>query len=127
VIFDDERRVVLFHHTYRRRYEWSLPGGWMDRGEEPAEALAREIREESSLTVEVGKPLTALAGPVAPNFEVVYRARLTGGTFRPSAEVDRLEAFAATALPELKPYQRELILRTWNRLFGSVADSSRDG
>jgi 8-oxo-dGTP diphosphatase len=110
VIRDDRGRVLLFHHTYRRRFHWSLPGGWLKRGEEPAACVVREIKEETDLDIEVVRPLRALAGPVAPNFEVVYLARLLGGAFRPSAEVDKIAWFTADDLPDLKPYQRELIL-----------------
>ncbi|NLH50017.1 MAG: NUDIX hydrolase [Myxococcales bacterium] len=110
VIFDDRGRLVLFHHTYRRRYHWSFPGGWIRRYEEPEEALRREIREEAALDLEVLAPLASLAGPVWPNFEVVYLARFAGGAFRPSAEVDEMAAFTAADLPDLKPYQRSLAL-----------------
>lgn len=37
---------------------WSLPGGYMDAGEMPAEALRREVGEEVGLTVVVGELLT---------------------------------------------------------------------
>jgi ADP-ribose pyrophosphatase YjhB (NUDIX family) len=30
---------------------WSLPGGWVDVGESPSEAVAREVREESGYAV----------------------------------------------------------------------------
>ncbi len=110
VIFDDAGRVVLFHHTYRRQFNWSLPGGWLKRGEDPARALAREVHEETTLKVEVLAPVKAVALEVAPQFEVIYLARLTGGEFHPSAEVDAVGRFTADDLPPLKPYQRELVL-----------------
>jgi len=111
VVFDAQGRVLLFHHTYRRQWDWSLPGGWLRRGEEPADAVAREIKEETSLEVEVLGPLAATALPVAPNFEVIFRGRLRGGVFRPSAEVDRIEWFDLDDLPDIKPYQEALIRR----------------
>lgn len=44
------RRVLLVRQTYRN--ELGLPGGGLRRGEAPAEAAARELREETGLAVE---------------------------------------------------------------------------
>jgi 8-oxo-dGTP diphosphatase len=35
---------------------WETPGGGIDREESPQEALAREIKEETGLSVSVGEP-----------------------------------------------------------------------
>jgi ADP-ribose pyrophosphatase YjhB (NUDIX family) len=108
--FDDRGRALLFHHTYRRRFSWSLPGGWLGRGEDPAEALAREFREEANLQIEVGELLRASARPAYPHIELLYRVRVVDGEFRPSREVDAMEFFDCAALPELPGDQRQVII-----------------
>jgi ADP-ribose pyrophosphatase YjhB (NUDIX family) len=45
VIFDEQERVLLMREKIDGR--WSLPGGWADPGDSPAEAVTREILEES--------------------------------------------------------------------------------
>lgn len=46
-LFVDDDRVLLVRKTYGNR--WDIPGGYVDRGESPAAACQREIREELSL------------------------------------------------------------------------------
>lgn len=49
--------------------EWGLPGGAMEPGEEPAETLVREIREETALEV-VPERIVGVYG--GPDFRVRY-------------------------------------------------------
>ena len=87
VIKDERGRLLLI----KRGHEpgaglWSLPGGRIEPGETDAEALVREMLEETGLTVEVGRLLgrvrrPGLAGDVIDISD--YAATVTGGTLRP--------------------------------------------
>jgi ADP-ribose pyrophosphatase YjhB (NUDIX family) len=43
-------RVLLVRHTYARRGEWDIPGGFLHPGENPEVALRRELAEELGVT-----------------------------------------------------------------------------
>ena len=58
------------------RVGWSLPGGLLDRGERPAEAVVREVREETGLDVEVGLPVATAVDARVRRVDVVYRLRV---------------------------------------------------
>ena len=80
IVDDADGRVLLARHTYRRSSPWALPGGWVRRGEDPSATIAREILEETGLTIDVLGALTVQReGP--RNLTIVYAARVTGGTF----------------------------------------------
>jgi 8-oxo-dGTP pyrophosphatase MutT (NUDIX family) len=58
VICDKHGRILVARHVYRRQ-PWSMPSGLVDRGEQPAEALARELHEELGVEAVVGRLLHA--------------------------------------------------------------------
>lgn len=75
------------------RGRWFLPGGGVDHGESPADAVRREIQEEAGLTVELG-PLLDVVSDVRMlpdetslhTVRVIYRVASWTGTLR--AETD---------------------------------------
>lgn len=42
--------ILLLHHRFHNENPWGFPGGWMDRGETPQQAMLRELREETGYT-----------------------------------------------------------------------------
>lgn len=56
VIFDDAGRVLLTREpdSRGRLGRWALPGGGVEHGEHPEQAVVREVQEESALRVRVG-------------------------------------------------------------------------
>jgi 8-oxo-dGTP diphosphatase len=87
VIRDDKGRLLLV----KRGHEpgaglWSLPGGRIEPGETDAEALVREMREETGLEIEPGPLLGAVQRPAGDGAVIDirdYSAVVTGGTLIP--------------------------------------------
>jgi ADP-ribose pyrophosphatase YjhB (NUDIX family) len=57
VIFNDAGQVLMVEHVFRPYHAWGLPGGWVNRGENPAQTIQREVKEELNLTIQVKKLL----------------------------------------------------------------------
>src|SRR2546430_13213622 len=51
LIFDDEGRILLLEHVFRPDSGWGLPGGFINKAEQPETALRRELQEEIGLEV----------------------------------------------------------------------------
>jgi 8-oxo-dGTP diphosphatase len=61
VVIDREGHVLLAKRAHEPlKGEWSLPGGAVELGETLEAAVARELREETGLTVEVGPVVEVL-------------------------------------------------------------------
>jgi ADP-ribose pyrophosphatase YjhB (NUDIX family) len=104
-VFEGDR-VLLVQEISDGR--WSLPGGWADVGESPAEVAAREVREEAGLEVRVARLLAVLdkrKHPYPPQVWHVYKlfflCEVTGGALRTSAETPGVDWFRRDALPPL--------------------------
>jgi 8-oxo-dGTP diphosphatase len=83
---------------------WSIPGGRIEPGETDAEALVREMIEETGLTVEVGRLIGRVQRP-GLNGAVIdirdYAATVTGGKLRPGDDAADARWVAAAELESL--------------------------
>ena len=112
VIFNDRRQVLLLKHRFRAGSGWGLPGGFLERGEQPIEALRRELREEIGLEVDDVEVFAARSFSKPKQVEVLFRARANAEVKSLTIEVERAEWFGLDSLPEGLPRdQRDYIER----------------
>src|SRR5689334_1153787 len=105
VLVEQDGRVL----SVRRANEpyrglWTLPAGFVNGGEDPAKAAARECLEETGLIVEVKHVLDVIAGLEhnrGADFLIVYEAQVISGELVPADDADAAEWFAYDALPQL--------------------------
>jgi ADP-ribose pyrophosphatase YjhB (NUDIX family) len=91
---------------------WTLPGGGVDFGEDPAHAVLRELVEESGLSAELEGLafVNSVTGEneIAPGpdryhgVRIVYNARVTGGELRDEIEesTDKAEWIPLQQVPQ---------------------------
>jgi ADP-ribose pyrophosphatase YjhB (NUDIX family) len=114
VILDERDRVLLLQHVFRAGDGWGIPGGFIERGEQPGAALRRELREETGLEVEDARLVSARTLKTARQIELLFvaRARNAAQARAASGEVRRAEWFERGAMPSgLSRDQRRLIER----------------
>ena len=84
---------------------WDVPGGFVEEGEHPREALVREVREETGLDVETGRFVgiwmdTYGTGPDAVStLNLYWEASVTGGALQAADDVSEVRWFPLDALP----------------------------
>jgi 8-oxo-dGTP pyrophosphatase MutT (NUDIX family) len=114
VIPDAEGRILLQEKAAEPG--WFIPGGAIEPGEHPEEALVREVAEETGLIVAPRKVVLVIGGAEYryryPNGDwveitgLLYQCDVVGRSDGPlDAETKHLEYFSREALPELAlPY-----------------------
>ena len=107
---DRNGQILLARHRFGSP-QWRFLGGFLSPGERLEDALAREVREETGLEIEVGPILEASQGFRWKHVELVYAYRPAGGLERLSSEVIELRAFDPGELPDVRADQRGLIER----------------
>jgi len=112
LVFNDQGEILLLKHLFRPGSGWGLPGGFIEAGEQPRDALLRELREETGLELEQIEIFETRAFKRPMQIEIVFRCYAAGEARPQSMEVDRAVWFPPNSLPEGLPAdQQELIKR----------------
>lgn len=100
VIFDEQGRILIFRHTYRK-FEWGLPAGGLEHHEQPADAIVREFYEETGMKIEIEKMLTAVSAREDHHISLIYLCRIVSGEFKESHEIAEMKYFRLDELPAM--------------------------
>ncbi|WP_130861364.1 NUDIX domain-containing protein [Bacilliculturomica massiliensis] len=142
IAVDEENRVLMVKQHHEDRDIWMLPGGGIEEGENAREAAAREVLEETGLSVEVGPMLwhvEEVSETRGQRFVNFFFARAAGGepelgrdpefdaAHQVLREVRFLSAEAIAALPHVYPefLRTELPAVLENSAQGGMYDAFR--
>jgi ADP-ribose pyrophosphatase YjhB (NUDIX family) len=107
VVLNDQGKVLLVRE--KEDGLWTLPGGWVDVGESPSEAVEREVKEESGYEVRAVRLLALWDRDKHPHpplpfhvYKIFFQCELLGGSpLTMSMETSEVRFFATSALPKL--------------------------
>lgn len=105
VLLVENRSVLLVRRTVDPYIgAWSIPAGFVNAFEDPAQAAARECREETCLDVQIGALYEMITGrehPRGADIFLVYLAKRIGGVLHAADDADGAAWFSLNDLPPL--------------------------
>ena len=115
MIFDEQGRILLFKHTYRK-FEWGIPAGGLEHREQPEQAIIREFFEETGMQIEVQKLLLAESAMEDHSVSLIYLCKIMSGTFKESHEISEMKYFDVNDLPQMLFAEKNLIHSVYKSL-----------
>lgn len=114
IISDLDGAIIMLRHSYGPAV-WALPGGGVSKGEDPAEAAKREVREELKIELQRIELVAELTETVsgAPHTTYLYAAKTDQYPQIDKREIDEARYFPRHSLPEPQGVQTRFRLDTW--------------
>ena len=101
VVVNSECKVLVLHHVLRPNTGWGLPGGFIDAGEQPHDAIARELLEETG--VEITDVRLLHFKTLGRHVEILFAARADQAGEILSPEIDQIGWYSLDEIPERLP------------------------
>ncbi len=116
-IVQRQGKVLMLRRANQTGYGlWSMPGGYVDRGEVVEEGAVREVEEETGLVVRVDGLVGLFSESENPVMVVAFAAHEVGGSLKPGAEALEVGFFPLDELPPLAFPRDQQILDRWRSL-----------
>lgn len=122
VVVDREGRVLLCRRAIEPdKGKWDHPGGFVEEGEHPLDALRRELAEETGLEIEPGEFLGVwmdvydVPDRAVSTLNLFWAAEIRSGTPSPADDVAELRWFSPGEIPldELAFDVNRRVLTAW--------------
>jgi ADP-ribose pyrophosphatase YjhB (NUDIX family) len=117
LVIEREGQLLLVRRANDpERGKWSMPAGFVDRGEDPAEAAVREGFEETGLRVRITGLMDVIGkggDSEGADILIVYRAEVVGGALAPGDDASEAGWFGADELPELAFASTRKVIARW--------------
>ena len=111
IIFNNKDEVLLLNHILRPKFNWGIPGGFVNHGEQPEDAIRRELREETGMELENIEMIRVRT--INRHIEILFRAEGRGKAEVKSHEISDVGWFNADNLPENVSEVQKVIIQNF--------------
>ena len=108
VVFNAQGQVLLVEHVFHPYAPWGLPGGWIDRNENPSQTVVRELQEELQLEVEANE-LLIVEVDFGSHLDFAYFCYAKSAVGQLSSELLDYRWYDIDALPKLHRFHYRAI------------------
>ena len=115
IVMDSGNRVLLLQHRFRAGSAWGIPGGFIEAGEQPLDAMKRELQEEVGLIIESAKVAGARSFPNVRQVEILFLCSVSDAQIAVispnSPEILDAQWFSLDGLPAGLPSDQQTLIK----------------
>ena len=120
ITFPQDKILLIKRRTLPFTGYWALPGGRVDPGETVEQTIAREVKEETGLDVEVVRKMGEYHEQGVQNkfeydyYPACFLARVVGGEIkRQESEIEEIKLFSLNAVPKPLAFEHAQMIKDY--------------
>ncbi len=122
IIFYGKKLVVTKHHAPNYGTYYLLPGGGVEHGESPEEAIIREVKEECGLEIVPERLIFYKSGynEKEDYLDLIFLCKIKGGNLRVSNKEDKVKSIELISnkeeLSKIRIFPKQIVNRVFKKL-----------